>query len=126
MAGFAFLFAPIVFAHVGPTPEFAAAIAGCIRGLTAVGSWLGIAAVILTLMFFRDRPPVAAAIVGCVAIAIGAGLVETSFVVPAMERTPLLTPAYEKLHRTSGGIYSIELVAALAALIMSGLPYRSR
>ena len=126
MATFAFLFAPIAFAHIGATPEFAATIAACVRTIGTMSVWIGIAVVAITLLVRTDSPRIAPAIVACVAVALAASFVETSLIVPQMEHTPLLTPAYEALHRASSGVYSVTFLAAFAALIMSGLPYRSR
>lgn len=143
MAGFAFLFAPILFAHIGPSAPFAATIAACVRALASLGDWLGIVAVIITVTARLESRRSAAFIVASVALAMVAGFLETSLVVPRMETTPLLTPAYAALHRTSSGVYAVALLAALAAFVRallthrrwcedvltgprSGLPYRSR
>lgn len=119
MAGFAFLFAPIAFAHVGPTPAFAATIAACVHAITVTGDVLGIIAVIATLLGRLNSPRVSAVIIALVAIAIAFGAIETSIIVPKMQTTPLLTPAYDSLHRQSSAVYSVILVAALAAFIGS-------
>lgn len=126
MAGFAFLFAPLAFAHVGATPAFAATIAACVRELSFSGNLLGIAAVVITIFAGIESRRAAAAIVAAIVIAMIAGFAETSLIVPRMEATPLLSPAYEALHRTSSGVYSVALLGTLAAFVMSGLRYRLR
>ncbi len=124
MAGFAFIFAPIAFAHLGPTPAFAATIAACVRSLCVTGDWLAITAVGITVAASLESRRNAATIVALLAVALAASLLEQSVIVPRMQATPLLTPAYEALHRTSSGIYSIALFGALAAFVRSGLRYR--
>lgn len=119
MAAFAFLFAPIAFAHVGPTPAFAATIAASVNAVTKTGDWFGIAAVAITVFTRLESRRRAAVIVACVALAIAFGFVETQIIVPQMQSTPLLTPAYDALHRKSSGVYSIVLLAALAAFVAS-------
>ncbi len=118
MAGFAFLFAPIAFTHIGPTPAFASTIAASVRAITTAGNLLGILAVVATLVL-RESPRTKAAVIGCVALAIFFGSIETSLIVPEMQNTPLLTPAYESLHRQSSGVYAAVLVCALGALVVS-------
>ncbi len=127
MVAFAFLFAPIAFSNVGPTPAFAATIAACVRAIATGGIWIGVGVVVITNFARIDGSRIAAAIVGCMALAIAGGLIETSLIVPKMETTPLLTAAYEALHRTSSGVYSVVSIAVFAALILTlGSRYRSR
>ncbi len=126
MTAFAFLFAPAALAHIGPTAAFAATIAACIRAMTTTGAWLGIVAAVITIAARLEAPRRRSAIVASIAVAMAASFVEVSFVLPQMEATPLLTPAYDALHRSSSGVYSVTLLAAFAAFAMSGLPYRSR
>jgi len=118
MAGFAFIFAPIAFAHVGPTPAFAATIAACVRSIAAGGAALGILAALATLAV-REAPRTKAIVIGCIALALAFSAFETAAIVPAMEKTPLLTPAYESLHRMSSGVYSAVLIFALGAFAAS-------
>ena len=125
--GFAFLFAPIAFAHIGPTPAFAATIAACVRAITQIGQWLAMVAVAITVFVRLESRRSAAAIVACIAVALIAGFVETQIIVPKMETTPLQTVAYDALHRQSSGVYSVILLAALAAFVLSSRSaYRSR
>lgn len=124
MAGFAFLFAPVAFVHVGSTPAFAATIASCLRLMTRAGDWLGIAAAAITLFDRLETRRRAAAIVGCIAVAIALGAYETSHVVSQMESTQLLTPAYEALHRTSSTMYSIVLLAVTVSFIIAATSRR--
>lgn len=117
LAGFAFFFAPIAFAHVGPTPSFAATIAACVVTLARLGWFLG--AIALAAAFADRRVPRAALLalsIGVV-LAIGCSIVEVLAVVPQMEATPLATPAYEALHRESSLVYGCGFLAALAAFV---------
>ncbi len=116
MVGFAFVFAPIAFAHIGPTPAFAAAIAACVQTIVRVGGWIAVAAAAITVFAGLESRRAAALIVGLLALAIACGAYETSVIVPHMQQTPLLTPAYEALHRESSSVYGIALLAALIAL----------
>ena len=119
MAGFAFLFAPAAFAHVGPIPAFASTIAACVREITQVGDWLAVAAVAITVFVRLESRRMAAIIVACLIIAVAAGFVETQLIVPKMESTPLETAAYDALHRQSSSVYSVVLLSALVAFTLS-------
>jgi hypothetical protein len=55
---------------------------------------------------------------------IALGYVETQFVLPRMELTPLQTPAYEALHKQSSTIYSIVLLSGIVAFVLAALPNR--
>lgn len=126
MTGFAFLFAPIAFAQVGPTPQFAATIAASVRAITVSGDVLAIVAAIVTLVL-GESPRTKATVIACLALAIAFGAIETSVIVPQMQNTPLLTPAYDALHRQSSGVYSAVLLFALIAFVLSSRSaYRSR
>ena len=127
LAGFAFLFAPIAFAHVGPTAPFAATIAACVGALVRAGDWAGILCAAITVFGRLESRRAAAAIVLCVAAAVALGYVETTLIVPRMQETALLTPAYEALHRQSSAVYGTAFLAALAAFaISSRRAYTSR
>ena len=126
MIGFAFIFAPIAFATIGPTPAFAATIANTLYAVTRIGGFLGIIAVAITVFFRPDAPRRAAIIVACIALMLALGFVETQFIIPRMELTPLQTPAYEALHKQSSTIYSIVLLAGLVAFAYAALPKRAR
>ncbi|MBV8637318.1 MAG: hypothetical protein JO322_04485 [Candidatus Eremiobacteraeota bacterium] len=119
MAGFAFLFAPIAFAHIGPTAAFAATIAASVRAITAMGAVAGIIAGLLTVGIRFETLRRKITIVLCIAIAIAFGAIETQAIVPKMEATPLMTAAYDALHRQSSGVYSAVLIFALLALVLS-------
>lgn len=126
MIGFAFIFAPIAFANVGPTPAFAATVAHTLERLTQLGGVLGAFAVAVTV-FGRPEPRrTSAAIVACIAVMISLGFVETAAVIPHMQATPLQTPAYDALHKQSSTIYSIVLLCGIAAFVLSALPARAR
>ena len=119
MVGFAFLFAPTAFAHVGPTPAFAATIAACVGLLTRLGDWSGIVAGAITVFAYLERRRTATVIVACIAIAIALGFVETQWIVPQMQSTPLQTPAYDALHQRSSSIYSAIVLAVAVAFGLS-------
>ena len=119
MAAFAFVFAPLAFAHVGPTPAFAATIAACVRTIVCVGGWAAIVAAAISVFARLESRRATALIVACLALAVLCGAYETSAIVPQMERTPLLTPAYDALHRESSGVYGAAFLAALIALVLS-------
>lgn len=126
MAGFAFVFAPVFFHNIGPTPPFAASIAACVRAIVHIGSWIAVAAAAITVFARPESRGRSIAIIVCLAIAALCGVIEVNAIVPQMERTPLLTPAYESLHRQSSGVYGAAFLAALIALILSsGSRYRS-
>ncbi|MDQ2992116.1 MAG: DUF4149 domain-containing protein [Candidatus Eremiobacteraeota bacterium] len=119
LAGFAFFFAPIAFAHVGPTPAFAGMIAACVLALARFGWLLGGIAVAATI-FDRGAAPLAARISTlAVILAIGLSIVEVVGILPQMQNTPLGTPAYDALHRQSGLVYGLALLSALNALVAS-------
>jgi hypothetical protein len=119
LAGFAFFFAPIAFAHVGPTQAFADTIASCVLALARFGWLLGAVAVAATLL---DRTMSRRAVVFttlAVVLAIGLSIVEVTAIVPHMQSTPLGTPAYAALHGQSSLVYGLGLLCALAALAIS-------
>ena len=119
MAGFAFLFAPAAFAHIGPTPAFAATIAASLRLLTRVGEWCAIAAAAITAFAGLERPRTAAVIVALLAVAVVLSLVVTNVIIPQMETTPLQTPAYDALHHRSSSLYSGVLLAGLVSFVLA-------
>jgi hypothetical protein len=119
MICFAFLFAPIAFHTIGPTPAFAATIAASVRAIARVGIWIAVLSVSITVFGRLESRRIAAALVALLAVAVILGFVETSVIIPQMERTPLLTPAYDALHRQSSGVYGIALLAVLAAFVLS-------
>lgn len=119
LVSFAFLFAPTAFAHVGPTAPFAATIGACVRELVMVGDWIAISCAGITVVTRLESRRVAAAIVACLALAVLLGYVETAAIVPQMERTALLTPAYEALHRQSSAVYGSALLFVLVAFVLA-------
>jgi Domain of unknown function (DUF4149) len=122
MAGFAFIFAPLLFAHTGPTPQFAATIAACVRAIVRAGNGLAAAAAVITVIARLEPGRWSIAIVGCLVVAALCGTIEVNAIVPQMERTALLTPAYEALHRESSGVYGLAFLSALGALVLSARP----
>jgi hypothetical protein len=125
MAGFAFVFAPVFFAHVGPTPAFAASVAACVGAIVHVGDWIAVLAAAITVFAKLESRRAGIAIVACLAIATLCGIVELGNIVPQMEHTPLNTPAYDALHRRSSGVYGAAFLAALAALALSSRAVRA-
>jgi Domain of unknown function (DUF4149) len=117
--GFAFVFAPIAFAHIGATPPFAATIAACLQTIVRIGGWIAVVAAAITVFAGLESRRAAAVIVGLLALAIACGAYETSFIIPQMQQTPLLTPTYEALHRESSSVYGVALLAVLIALGVS-------
>ena len=119
MAGFAFIFAPILFQHAGATPQFAATIAACVRAIAGTGDGLAAAAAVITVIGRPESSRTSIAIIACLVVAVVCGTIEVNTIVPQMERTALLTPAYEALHRESSGVYGAAFLSALAALVIS-------
>jgi hypothetical protein len=123
MVGFAFFFAPAAFAHVGPTPAFAATIAASIVAITYFGYVCGGVAVLSALLELRsNRSAVWLAVIAVIMCALGA--YETNVVVPLMQHTPLQTPAYDALHHRSSSVYSIVLLLGILAIALSALLQR--
>lgn len=118
MAGFAFLFAPTAFAHIGPTPAFASTIAASVRAIALAGYVLGGFAIAITLLL-REPGRHKLFLVLSVVVAFLCTIIETQAIVPKMDTTPLLSAAYESLHRMSSGVYSAVLVFALLAFVLS-------
>lgn len=119
MLGFAFFFAPQAFAHVGPTPRFAATIAASIVALTRFGYVCAAVIVAASLLQLRKRPALAfCAVLAAIVCALGA--YETHAVIPLMQHTALETPAYDALHRQSSGVYSVILLCGLIGFGLAG------
>jgi hypothetical protein len=118
MAGFAFLIAPIVFAHVGPTAAFAASIAASVRAIVAFGTWAALIALLITIFVRYERGAIRWTIIGLLVLATLLGVYETRAIVPLMESTPLQTPAYDALHQQSSRVYGAAFLAAFAALAL--------
>lgn len=125
MAGFAFLFAPTAFAHVGPTPAFAATIAGTLRLLTRADTWLIVLAAAITVFAQLESPRRGALVVAALGLMLVFGFVETQWIIPRMELTPLQTPAYQALHKQSSTIYAIVLLLGLTSFVLTASPKRS-
>ena len=126
MAAFAFIFAPIAFQHEGPTPAFAATIAACVRWIVAAGNWIAFLTMLITWRGGLETTPRREFINLLLALAICAGGYEVYAIVPRMEVTPLLTPAYEALHRESSAVYGAAFLAAAIALVLTARSgYRS-
>jgi len=119
LAGFAFFFAPVAFAHVGPTQAFADTIATCVLALARFGWMLGAIAVAAALLDGAAPRRAATLTSLAVVLAIGFSVVEVVAIVPHMQSTPLGTPAYVALHRQSGLVFGLGLLCALAGLAIS-------
>lgn len=118
MLAFAFLFAPTAFAHIGPTPAFAATIADTIRKLTVFG-YACAAAIVIACLPRIARAPRLWALVAIAAVMTALSWYEVHAIVPLMERTTLATPAYETLHRRSSTVYGIVLLLGLIGFAVS-------
>lgn len=118
MIGFAFIFAPTAFAHIGPTAPFAATIAASIRGITALGYGCTAVVVLACIPQIARRRSfrwlIVIALVMC-----ALSWYEVQAIVSAMEHTALRTPAYEALHRRSSTIYSAILLLGIAGTALS-------
>lgn len=119
LASFAFIFAPIAFAHVGPTPAFASTIAVSLGALVRTGDWCGILAAAITVFTRIERRRIAAVIVGCIAVAIILGFVETQSIIPAMQATLPQSPTFAQLHQRSSALYGVITLAVLFAFGVS-------
>jgi len=119
LAGFAFFFAPVAFAHVGPTQAFADTIATCVLALARFGWLLGAIAVAAALL--DANAPRRAALVTTLAVvlAVGLSVIEVVAIVPHMQNTPLGTPAYAALHGQSSLVFGLGLLCAFAGLVVS-------
>lgn len=117
MTGFAFLFAPIAFTHIGPTPAFASMIAACVRSISAAGFAFGLTSILLTLVLAGESRRAKLFISGSIVLALLFTAIETMLIVPKMETTPLQTAAYESLHHQSSGVYSAVMLFALIGLV---------
>jgi hypothetical protein len=126
MLGFAFVFAPIAFHTIGPTPQFAATIAACVEALTSAGYVLAAIAALASLPQFRSHPRTCVAVIALLAIMTLLGAYETHALVPLMQHTALQTPAYDALHRRSSGVYSAILLAGIAAFIVAAASRTAR
>jgi hypothetical protein len=125
MAGFAFIFAPIAFRTIGPTPQFAAMIASTVGVLTTFGYACALIAALATLPALKAHPRHSAAVLALLVLMTVFGFYETHAIVPLMQSTTLQTPAYDALHRRSSSVYSVILVSGIVAFIVSATMPRS-
>ncbi len=119
MIGFAFLFAPLAFSTLGPTPVFAALIARTMGAITLFGYGCAAAAVLASLTDLRARPARAGALIVIALVMSALGWYEVHAIVPLMQQTALHTPAYDALHRRSSSIYAAVLILGLGATTWS-------
>ncbi|MDQ2872913.1 MAG: DUF4149 domain-containing protein [Candidatus Eremiobacteraeota bacterium] len=119
MTGFAFIFAPIAFHTIGPTASFAATIASSVQAITIFGYICAAVAIGVSIVLMRAMPRRSFAIIVLAAIMSALGFYESHAIVPLMQSTPLQTPAYDALHRRSSSIYSVVLIAGLAAFVLA-------
>jgi Domain of unknown function (DUF4149) len=124
MIGFAFIFAPVAFKALGPTPVFAALIARTIGAITVFGYGCGACAIAASLLDLKDRYR-AFSLTAIAIVMIALTWYEMHAVVPIMERTPIASPAYSALHRQSSTIYGFVLLLGLIALIWSASTSRT-
>lgn len=121
LAGFAFFFAPLAFAAMGPTPHFAAMIASIIERLTDFGYVCAIAAIAGVLAALRRSVRRSLiAIAAIVMLMAGLSWFEAAEIVPQMRVTPVATPAYAGLHHRSGTVYGSIFILGLLALGITG------
>ncbi|GAC1614808.1 MAG: hypothetical protein NVS9B12_15430 [Vulcanimicrobiaceae bacterium] len=118
MAGFAFIFAPTAFHVIGPTPVFATTIAATLRALTAFGFGCAVVAALATLALPGRFGRKSIVFAFAIAAMCGLSFFEIASVVPQMERTPLRTGAYEKLHRQSSRVYTAVLLLGFLSLAL--------
>ena len=121
LAGFAFFYAPRTFAVMGPTPQFAALIAGIIENLTDFGYACAVVAAVALLVLMRARVRLALATLLVVIVMTVLGWVEMSAVVAPMRVTAVRTPAFAGLHRRSSIVYGSVLVLGVVALALAAL-----
>lgn len=120
MLAFAFIFAPTAFAHIGPTPAFAATIAATLVTLTRAGFVCAALAIIATLrLYASDRMRRFGVIITGVVVATIAGIFELAIIIPSMRNTPLGTHAYDALHHQSSTVYSVALIAVATAFAVA-------
>lgn len=122
MTGFAFIFAPIAFHTIGPTPKFAATIAATIGTIAFFGYICAAVAALATLPSFVAFPRRSCAVLALLLLMTVLSFYETRAVVPRMEVTPLQTPAYDRLHERSSLVYGIVLLSGLAAFVIAAWP----
>jgi hypothetical protein len=125
MTGFAFIFAPIAFHAVGPTPAFATTIASVVRALTTFGYICAIVAIVASALDLSRSRRMLVPLVAALAMS-ALGYYETRVIVPQMERTALQTPAYDALHRRSSSVYSVILLLGVAGWVAGALPARPK
>lgn len=117
MTGFAFVVAPTILRTLGPTPQFAATIAGIIVATTVFGYACGSIAFITTALLFRSRARTSSVILILVTLMLLGSWYEVHAIVPLMERTTLHTPDYDALHHRSSMLYSGVLLAGVIAWV---------
>jgi hypothetical protein len=125
MTGFAFLFAPVAFARIGPTPQFAGMIAAVIEQITNFGYGCAAVAIAASIPDVRRDSRLWAVIALALLMAL-LGWFEVGAIIPAMQHIPLMTPAYEALHRRSSSVYGAVMVLGAIALVLSATSPRSR
>lgn len=123
LAGFAFFFAPPTFAAMGPTPQFAALVAGIIEHLTDLGYVCSVLAVVALAVLLRDRVAPRTTVASILLVGLMAALswFEASSVVPQMRVTAVRTPAYAGLHHRSSTVYGTVLILGAIALSLAAV-----
>jgi hypothetical protein len=131
MIGFAFIFAPIAFHHIGNLSQFAALIGAVIRQIDVLGAYAGI--VILTATFFSGRNRLRSTRQACVvAMLIGTGY-EHFAIIPRMERALAAVPGsltnlaandpvrvgYDQLHHASSTLYGVVVILGVVTLALA-------
>jgi fucose 4-O-acetylase-like acetyltransferase len=123
LVGFAFFFAPPTFAAMGPTPQFAALIAGIIEHLTDLGYVCAVLAFVALAVLLRSRLAARTTIAAILLVGLMTALswFEASSILPQMKVTAVKTPAYAGLHRRSSTVYGTVLILGVMALSLAAV-----
>lgn len=123
LVGFAFFFAPPTFAAMGPTPQFAALIAGIIEHLTDLGYICAAFALAALAVLLRSGLAARATIAAIFLVGLMSVLswFEAAAIVPQMKVTAVRTPAYAGLHRRSSTVYGTVLILGVIALSLAAV-----
>lgn len=134
LVGFAFVFAPVAFAHLSADLDtFASIVGGTLAAMTALGYACGAVAIATSLTsaaIERSRRPIVRA--ACVVVMLGLTAFSQNAIVPAMVQTQSSFHApfnsiskgdprrvrYDTLHRESSELYGAVLILGFGALAL--------
>jgi hypothetical protein len=135
LTGFAFVFAPVAFAHLGSRLDTFAAIIGASLGtLAQLGYWCGAIVVVTSIVAsFERRSRTAIVRIGCVLVMLALVTYAQQAIAPAMMQTqasfgasfdtiPKSDPRrirYDELHAESSRLYGVVLVLGFVAIALS-------